>query len=190
MWTSERIDELKALWVDHSAAEIAEKFGVSRNAIIGKIHRIQTAPVKLFRKIDRRHWPDEARAIVRDNWGAHSTGVISAMLADRGHKFSRNAVYLTGVRMGLPLKGIGRVRRMSPRVIVRRKDMTLRAARVAVEQPVSLDLSIMDLKPGQCRWPHGEGPYLFCGSPTEGKSYCPYHCKAAYRPVHERRGSR
>ena len=41
-WTQERVDTLKRLWMDGlSARQIAEKLGgVTRNAVIGKAHRI------------------------------------------------------------------------------------------------------------------------------------------------------
>lgn len=41
-WTSERVEELARLWTEgHSAREIAEALGdVSRNAVIGKAHRL------------------------------------------------------------------------------------------------------------------------------------------------------
>lgn len=41
-WTDDRHDELKLLWADGlSASEIGEKWGVSRNSIIGKVHRLK-----------------------------------------------------------------------------------------------------------------------------------------------------
>ncbi len=41
-WTDERIDRLKAMWAEGStASQIAEDLGgVSRNAVIGKAHRL------------------------------------------------------------------------------------------------------------------------------------------------------
>ncbi|MEM0907525.1 MAG: GcrA family cell cycle regulator, partial [Pseudomonadota bacterium] len=41
-WTDERIEELRKLWADGlSASQIADSLGgVSRNAVIGKIHRL------------------------------------------------------------------------------------------------------------------------------------------------------
>lgn len=44
-WTPERIDELKRLWTEgHSCTQIAVKLrGVSRNAVIGKVHRLGLA---------------------------------------------------------------------------------------------------------------------------------------------------
>ncbi len=41
-WTEERVDTLKTLWADgYSASQIAAKLGgVSRNGVIGKVHRL------------------------------------------------------------------------------------------------------------------------------------------------------
>ena len=40
-WTPERIAELKKLWTEYSASQIADKLGnVSRNAVIGKANRL------------------------------------------------------------------------------------------------------------------------------------------------------
>jgi GcrA cell cycle regulator len=51
-------------------------------------------------------------------------------------------------------------------------------------EPVSLDIPITDLRPGQCKWPHGDGPFLFCGHTAEaGTVYCAFHKRVAYRPA-------
>jgi GcrA cell cycle regulator len=42
-WTDERVETLKKLWLDgHSASQIAKQLGqgVTRNAVIGKVHRL------------------------------------------------------------------------------------------------------------------------------------------------------
>src|SRR5271157_3383644 len=40
-WTDVTIDELRALWSDgHSTAEIGRRLGVSKNAVVGKAHRL------------------------------------------------------------------------------------------------------------------------------------------------------
>ncbi|PIW30950.1 MAG: GcrA cell cycle regulator [Rhodobacterales bacterium CG15_BIG_FIL_POST_REV_8_21_14_020_59_13] len=41
-WTDDRVEELKKLWAEgHSASQIAKKIGgVTRNAVIGKVHRL------------------------------------------------------------------------------------------------------------------------------------------------------
>jgi GcrA cell cycle regulator len=51
-------------------------------------------------------------------------------------------------------------------------------------EPVSLNIPIIELRPGQCKWPHGDGPFLFCGHAVEaGTVYCAYHKRIAYRPA-------
>ena len=40
-WTSEAIDQLRAFWAEgHSTAEIGRRMGVSKNAVVGKAHRL------------------------------------------------------------------------------------------------------------------------------------------------------
>ena len=41
-WTEERVETLKKLWTEgHSASQIANQLGgVTRNAVIGKVHRL------------------------------------------------------------------------------------------------------------------------------------------------------
>ena len=40
-WTAQAIEQLKALWAEgHSTAEIGRRMGVSKNAIVGKAHRL------------------------------------------------------------------------------------------------------------------------------------------------------
>ncbi|WP_040308565.1 GcrA family cell cycle regulator, partial [Asticcacaulis biprosthecium] len=41
-WTDERVETLKKLWQEgHSASQIAKQLGgVTRNAVIGKVHRL------------------------------------------------------------------------------------------------------------------------------------------------------
>jgi len=41
-WTAERIEELVSLWdAGHSASIIGKKLGISKNAVVGKAHRLK-----------------------------------------------------------------------------------------------------------------------------------------------------
>src|SRR5687767_15184090 len=59
-WTDERIDRLKSMWAEGStASQIAEDLGgVSRNAVIGKAHRLglesRPSPVKPGEEKDKK----------------------------------------------------------------------------------------------------------------------------------------
>ena len=40
-WTAKAIDQLRALWAEgHSTAEIGRRMGITKNAIVGKAHRL------------------------------------------------------------------------------------------------------------------------------------------------------
>jgi GcrA cell cycle regulator len=58
------------------------------------------------------------------------------------------------------------------------------AATLKPIEPVSLDIPLTELHPGQCKWPHGDGPFLFCGQGVEDSAvYCGFHKRLAYRPA-------
>lgn len=40
-WTAEAIDQLRAFWAEgHSTAEIGRRMGITKNAVVGKAHRL------------------------------------------------------------------------------------------------------------------------------------------------------
>ncbi|MDJ0389392.1 GcrA family cell cycle regulator [Roseomonas sp. E05] len=44
-WTAEAIETLRALWAEgHSTAEIGRRMGISKNAVVGKAHRLSLPP--------------------------------------------------------------------------------------------------------------------------------------------------
>ena len=65
VWTEDKIKNLKKLWLKGATtAEIAKKLGLSKNSIIGKVHRLnlenrpspikKTAPVKKVKVVARK----------------------------------------------------------------------------------------------------------------------------------------
>lgn len=41
---------------------------------------------------------------------------------------------------------------------------------------------VTDLEDHTCHWPHGDGPFLYCGAPTaKGTPYCSRHCAVVFR---------
>lgn len=71
VWTDDLIEELTALWKEGrlSAASIAQRMGVSRNAIIGKVNRLglsvpQVASSKAKRKRGQFKMPETSTPIV------------------------------------------------------------------------------------------------------------------------------
>lgn len=57
----------------------------------------------------------------------------------------------------------------------------IRFERAMPPPPASRQLTFEALQANDCRWPSGEGPYLFCGHPCYGnRSYCEHHTRRAY----------
>jgi GcrA cell cycle regulator len=54
-------------------------------------------------------------------------------------------------------------------------------------RPSCEPVTLMELTLSSCRWPIGDGPFLFCGAleadGATGRSYCPYHHALAYTPA-------
>jgi GcrA cell cycle regulator len=45
MWTPELMEQLAALWAEgHSTAEIGRRLNISKNAVVGKAHRLNLTP--------------------------------------------------------------------------------------------------------------------------------------------------
>ena len=49
IWTDERKELLRTLWPGHSGAQIGERMGVSRNAVLGMVDRMNLPPKVLVR---------------------------------------------------------------------------------------------------------------------------------------------
>jgi len=59
--------------------------------------------------------------------------------------------------------------------------------------PMSLRVTIVDLKEAMCRWPLGDptsSEFRYCGSPSASGPYCAHHGRLAYQPVQDRRRER
>ena len=66
-WTEERVEQLKALWTEGlSASQIARVLGeVTRNAVIGKVHRLGLAGRAGPRRSDRPRHSSSHRSVAR-----------------------------------------------------------------------------------------------------------------------------
>jgi GcrA cell cycle regulator len=68
MWTIDRVDQLKCLWTEGlSASQIARTLGegITRNAVIGKVHRLGLAGRAGPSRIDRPRLPSVPRIHLR-----------------------------------------------------------------------------------------------------------------------------
>jgi GcrA cell cycle regulator len=171
-WTDERVELLKKLWIDGlSASQIATELGgVTRNAVIGKVHRLSlsgrakpaSTPVARARK--------PATTIGRS---ATSNRPISGMRPM--------------VAGNTALKALGHIA-PEPRPVARMSSSD------DVVVPISKHATILTLTEQTCKWPIGDPStegFHFCGCGSKpGVPYCDYHARIAYQPVHDRRRER
>ena len=197
-WTDERIDQLKRLWEQGmTASQIAEELGgVSRNAVIGKAHRLglqsRPSPVRSNEApapveetpVEAEPAPAEAEP---DDAGDGEDAPVAAPIAPVPAPAPAPLVRSIGPG-GFQRQGPGDqqppITPAPPRRLV--------PARPAAE--VAGKTSLLDLNDKICKWPighPGEPDFHFCGQPINpGFPYCLDHCSVAYQAQLPRRDRR
>ena len=171
-WTDERIKQLRQLWSEgQSASKIAEKLGgVTRNAVIGKIHRLglsnrsENSEKTIITK--KRGRPPKVKNT--DNFQKQTDD-------SKNKKFSQiNSDKFDDLRVD----GLGNDKNILP-------EATL--ASIAELEENAKKLNLMELTERTCKWPIGDPAtenFWFCGHPSEqGKPYCSTHVSIAFQPI-------
>ncbi|WP_156851363.1 GcrA family cell cycle regulator [Bartonella refiksaydamii] len=169
-WTCERVELLKKFWSEGlSASQIAAQLGgVSRNAVIGKVHRLKLpGRGKTAQGVTRAQktpaTPSSPR-VRRTTPTVLSTDVTSCSEGETALKMEFIAEDVTDIDV---------------------------SAKSSVVVPISRQLNLLQLSENTCRWPVGDplaADFHFCGADSgENSPYCAFHAKIAFQPISERR---
>jgi GcrA cell cycle regulator len=200
-WTDERIERLKKMWADGAtASQIADELGgVSRNAVIGKAHRLgldaRPSPVKPGEEKEKKAPASAAAKPSRAEASARRQVPASAEEAATPHPpRTPQRVHPEGIQYrsigpgGFVRQGPGDTQAPIPPAPPRRLVPAKPSAEVADKT------SLLDLNDRICKWPlghPGEPDFHFCGQPANpGFPYCVEHCGVAYQAQLPRRDRR
>ncbi len=205
-WTEESISRLRSLWQDGlSTAEIGRRMQITKNAVVGKAHRLTLPP---------RPSP------IRKALELASTGLQSQhtalddkagpMLAAPGPASQRPMPVPAPVPAAMqpvPVVAVPEQPTAVPTPVAAGNVQVLRPAAAAPHQVPTRPVQAEDAAPAPlravsatprrggltCCWPLGEPgtrEFHFCGGePTPGKPYCAEHAALAYVKLRDRRDS-
>ena len=195
-WTDERIETLKTMWADGAtASQIAEKLGdVSRNAVIGKAHRLglksRPSPVKANEKpksAPTAETPTPAKAAkpkpepeAKEKPAAGPEAAAAPVTSQPLPNPSSDLPKIVSVGPGGFLRqGPGDQQPPIPPAPPRR------LVPAKPDPAIADKTSLLDLSDKVCRWPMGhpgEADFHFCGEAVNpGFPYCVQHCGRAYQ---------
>jgi GcrA cell cycle regulator len=210
-WTDERVETLKKMWAEgQSASQIAKELGgVTRNAVIGKVHRlglsnragagpeVGTAVPGTLSGQGLPPGPNGAdkAALLHDpadddNVDARGEADDDIAADDRGDdEDDDDAIPMSPARRaiipaGQPLPPQPSANEISPEALAKVSEVEKSARR----------LTLMELTEKTCKWPVGDPAtdnFWFCGLPVQpGKPYCEAHVGVAFQPMSARRDRR
>jgi len=187
-WTEDRVETLKKMWAEgQSASQIAKELGgVTRNAVIGKVHRLglsnraggSTAPSPAVAPKAKEKPSKPAAAKAKP--AAETTPVVEdepEPMVEKPVVPARRQI----IPAGQPLPPQPSANEISPEALASVREVEKTAKRI----------SLMELTERTCKWPIGDPAtpdFWFCGLPVQqGKPYCEAHVGVAFQPMSSRR---
>lgn len=202
-WTDERVETLKKMWGEgQSASQIAKELGgVTRNAVIGKVHRLglsnratsagaADAKAKAKAEPKAKAAPKAAKPAKPAEPAAAAAPKAKPAPEPKPAAAAAPAVPATMparkqiIPAGQPLPPQPSANEISPEALARVSEIEKKAKK----------LHLMDLTERTCKWPVGDpatDDFWFCGLPVQqGKPYCEAHVGVAFQPMSARRDRR
>ena len=199
-WTDERVETLKKMWGEgQSASQIAKELGgVTRNAVIGKVHRLGlsnragTGAKPVAEKPAAKPVAKPAPAKPKPAAAAPEAPAPEPEPAPAPKpepELDENGIPISAARRaiipaGQPLPPQPSANEISPEAL----------AKVSEVEKTAKRLTLMELTEKTCKWPVGDpatDDFWFCGlAAQQGKPYCEAHVGVAFQPMSSRRDRR
>ncbi len=181
-WTDERVETLKKMWGEgQSASQIAKELGgVTRNAVIGKVHRLglsnRSSGATAAKPEAKAKPAPKAEAKPRPSPKTEAARPVTEPSVKPASPARRQII-----PAGQPLPPQPSANEISPEAL----------AKVNEVEKKSKKISLMELTERTCKWPVGDPAtedFWFCGLPVQaGKPYCEAHVGVAFQPMSSRR---
>ena len=198
-WTDERVETLKKMWSEgQSASQIAKELGgVTRNAVIGKVHRLglsnragaAPAPAPAAVSKPAAEKPAKPAAAQASPKPAARPKPDEDEVTEPAEELDENGIPISAARRaiipaGQPLPPQPSANEISPEALAKVNEIEKSARKI----------TLMELTEKTCKWPVGDPAtdnFWFCGLPSQqGKPYCEAHVGVAFQPMSARRDRR
>ncbi|UWQ78057.1 GcrA cell cycle regulator [Leisingera sp. S132] len=196
-WTDERVELLKKMWGEgQSASQIAKELGgVTRNAVIGKVHRLGLSnrnsggskaaePKEKPAAAPATAAPKPAAAAAKPKPQPKTEPARPAAAQPVADAKPATPARRQIIPAGQPLPPQPSANEISPEALAKVNEIEKKAKK----------LSLMELTERTCKWPVGDPAtedFWFCGLPSQqGKPYCEAHVGVAFQPMSSRRDRR
>ena len=195
-WTDDRVETLKRMWGEGaSASQIAKELGgVTRNAVIGKVHRLGLSNRNADEAKPASQTPAKPAPAPKtakpDPTPAPKPEPVAAVEEDDDDEPRTMAAVPQGTNVtplrkplmaGQPLPPQPSANEISPEAL----------AKVNAVEKTAKKISLMELTERTCKWPIGDPAtekFWFCGLQTQaGRPYCEAHVSVAFQPMSSRR---
>ena len=184
-WTDERVEILKKMWGEgQSASQIAKELGgVTRNAVIGKVHRLGLSNRATSNSSSKSEAKPKAAPKVEAKAAASKEAPkVAEPVAEKPSNVTPLRRQI--IPAGQPLPPQPSANEISPEALARVSEIEKKAKK----------LTLLELTERTCKWPVGDPAtpdFWFCGLPTQtGKPYCEAHVGVAFQPMTSRRDRR
>ena len=176
-WTDQMVEDLKIMWQQGlTTAEIGKRLGVSKNSIVGKVHRLGLSgrPSPIKKKEDKSSTPVENKKTAPEKKAkSEKSEVIKT--AKEPAKIKESSKNNENVKIEITAAPVKPVIKEEAKIKECQKSDFDKSGRA---------VSLTELDNHTCRWPIGDPKdenFHFCGRKVRiGQTYCDEHSLIAY----------